>query len=129
MVLKRLKKKIEESSKITKTYLTKGKAAAVKQKKQFRKDDLKVKSEFGGSAKDRAEAKARLIHGDEAINKLKKKTKKSQKDRDRMNKLKKEKPKAYQRIKKRRREKEWKSKQRKTKSGKYVSKINSHEWD
>ena len=130
MVLKRLKKKLSENVDITKTYFTKGKKAAVKQKQQFRKDDLKVQAKSGKTVGKRMEAENRLIHGDKAINKLKKKAKKSQKDRDRMNRLKKEKPEAYKRIKKRRAKKELESQYRKTTSGKRVKKrIRSEQWD
>ena len=106
MVLKRLKKRIGRNWEITKTHVTQGKEAAVKQQKEFRKDDLKVQAKSGKTAGKRAEAKNRLIHGDKAINKLKKKHKKSQKERDKMNRLRKENPERYRRIKKKKNKKE-----------------------
>tara|TARA_R100000781_G_scaffold73546_1_gene45918 strand:+ start:33 stop:485 length:453 start_codon:yes stop_codon:yes gene_type:complete len=93
------------------------------------KNKEKLKAGKYKNTREKMELENRIKIGDKKITAVKKKHKKSQKDRDRMNRLRKEKPEAYKRIKKRRAKKELKSQYRKTKSGKYVRKINSSEWD
>ena len=74
--------------------------------KKTRKSNLKIDSKYAKTAGERGEAKNRLIHGDEAINKLKRKHKRSEKKRAHMNKLRKTNPEAYKRRKKKQLKKE-----------------------